>query len=513
MRVVLSSIFLLFTTGIFAQGVVSNSCDQAQNICNSLPVPFPLSTGVSPNPTVPPSGSFSNPSTNPAGAAWSGCLFSGELNPNWFVLNVTSTGMLEFDIGAPGGSGYFDWELWPYDPVNGCNNIANNLVAPAACNWNASSVGYTGMSSGGPPAGGVAGNFVPSIPVVAGEAYILMFSNYSSAVGNVSLTFPPTGASIGCSGGTPDQTICVGDAADVTILLSPGWVNATFNWLVTTNVSDPTGSVNVMVDPPVTTDYEVEVWDQGVIVDTIEFTIFVEVPPTPDAGPDQTLCLGTPIQLDGTQSNPTNTIAWTTDASAVTPNPIVNYTPSMGVEDPSVSVNQMGTYLFILEEDNPTCGAVSDTVEVVVSDINLTATSVAPSCEGFTDGEIHITSVDAVDYSFDGGLTWVADSFYLTAQNGGYFVCARNALGCQKCTNVNVVDPAPVTISVSNDTLICENGTAYLVASATGGTSYLFNWDHTASTDPNQNVNPAVATTYTVVAENENGCLFASGYN
>ena len=74
-----------------------------------------------------PSGSISNPGSNPAGVN-SGCLFAGELNPNWFVLNVTSNGPLEFQIGASGGSGYFDWELWPYNPATGCNDIANNFT-------------------------------------------------------------------------------------------------------------------------------------------------------------------------------------------------------------------------------------------------------------------------------------------------------------------------------------------------------------------------------------------------
>ena len=172
MKVLLSSLFLLTSVALFGQGVVSNSCDQAQNICNNIPVPFPLSQGVSPNPTVPPAGSISNPSSNPAGMN-SGCLLAGELNPNWFVLNVTSNGMLEFEIGAPGGSGYYDWELWPYNPTTGCTDIANNLVAPAACNWNASAQGFTGMSNGGPPAGGISGNFQPSIPVGFGFKYVV----------------------------------------------------------------------------------------------------------------------------------------------------------------------------------------------------------------------------------------------------------------------------------------------------------------------------------------------------
>lgn len=507
MKNLLLSLSLLFAVGSFGQGVVSNACDIAENVCNALPVPFPLSTGVSPNPTVPPSGSTSNPGSNPAGVN-SGCLFAGELNPNWFVLNVTSTGQLEFEIGASGGSGYFDWALWPYNPATGCNDIANNLVAPAACNWNSSAQGFTGMSTGGPPPGGISGNFQPSIPVVAGEAYILMFSNYSSQSGNVSLTFPPSGASIGCSGGTPNQTICLGDVADVTLLVSPGWVAATFNWLVTTNVSDITGSVNVMVDPPITTDYEVEVWDQGAIVDTIEFTVTVVDPPTPDAGPDQAYCLGDPIQLAGTNSDPANnSVIWLTDLSGVPVLPTVNFVPNFTDLNAQVMVDQIGTYLFILRESNATCGDVFDTVEVVVSELEITASSIAPSCIGFADGEVHIDSPEAVEYSYDGGFTWQADSFNVVLAAAAYTVCARSASGCQKCVVVNVVDPPAVTISVSNDTLICENGTAYMSASATGGTSYLFIWDHTGDTQANQQVNPLIATTYTVYAENQNGCI------
>ncbi len=507
MRNVLTGLFLLLAVGVFGQGVASNACDQAQNICNNLPVPFPLTQGPSPNPTVPPAGSFSNPSSNPAGGSWSGCLFSGELNPNWFVLNVTSTGLLEFQIGAAGGSGFFDWELWPYNPSTGCTDIANNLVAPAACCWNASAQGFTGMSTGGPPPGGVAGNFVPSIPVTAGQAYILMFSNYSFLSGNVNLTFPPTGATIGCSAGTPDQTICLGTPAVVDIVLSPGWVNPTFNWLVTTNVSDPTGSVGVIVNPPVTTLYQVEVWDQGAPVDTVEFTIIVENPAAPNAGVDQNVCLGDPILLDGTQSDPGNTIQWGVNTSGVSPAPVVNFSPNLTTEDPTVSANQLGTYLFILSETNATCGVERDTVVVTVSDLSITADAIAPTCEGFADGEIHITSLDAIEYSFDGGATWVADSFDVVFAAGNYDVCARTVTGCMKCVNVDVIDPAPVTISVSNDTTICENGTANLSASATGGTSYLFHWDHTGNTNANQSVNPAVATTYSVYAENENGCV------
>ena len=513
MRILLTNIVFLCTFGAFGQGVVSNACNIAQNICNSIPVPFPLSTGTSPNPVVPPAGSVSNPSTNPS-PGLSGCLLAGELNPNWFILNITSTGNLEFNIGAPGGNGYYDWSLWPYNPATGCADIQNNLVSPAGCNWNASSQGFTGMSPGGvAPAGGVGGNFTPSIPVVAGQAYILMFSNYSSQVGNVSLTFPPSGASVGCSADTPDETICLGDAADVTIIFPAAYVNPTFNWLVTTGVSNTTGGTNVMVAPTVTTDYYVEVQDGtpggAMYVDT--FTVTVVNPPAPNAGPDQNVCLGSLVTLVGTPDDPiNNTTMWMYDASGVSPTPTVNFIPNNTNLTTFASVNQIGTYYFMLQESNAICGDIQDTMVVNVSDLAISATFTSPSCATFTDGTITITSPGANEFSFDGGTVWVSNATSAGFGAATYSVCARTPLGCVKCVDVTITEPAPMTIAVSNDTLICENGTAELSAYATGGTSYIFHWDHTGDTGWQQLVMPGAATTYTVYAENQTGCVSPS---
>jgi gliding motility-associated-like protein len=81
--------------------------------------------------------------------------------------------------------------------------------------------------------------------------------------------------------------------------------------------------------------------------------------------------------------------------------------------------------------------------------------------------------------------------------------------GCTGATETFTItvllDP---TISVSNDTTVCENGTAYLVATAAGGGGgpYLYHWDQTIDTQANQAVNPLAASTYTVYAESTNGC-------
>ena len=67
---------------------------------------------------------------------------------------------------------------------------------------------------------------------------------------------------------------------------------------------------------------------------------------------------------------------------------------------------------------------------------------------------------------------------------------------------------AKPTLYLSNDTTICENGTANLLATATGGggAPYTYYWDFTGSTAGNQSVSPMVQTTYTVYVESATGC-------
>lgn len=64
-------------------------------------------------------------------------------------------------------------------------------------------------------------------------------------------------------------------------------------------------------------------------------------------------------------------------------------------------------------------------------------------------------------------------------------------------------------ISVTNDTTICQNGTANLVATgtSTSGGNITYHWSHTPDINPNQDVSPLTTTTYSVYAENEDGCV------
>lgn len=458
------------------------------------------------------SGSISNPSSNPQGFN-SGCLLSGETSSTFISINVISSGTLAWSIIGPSG-GCFDWIMWPMP--NGsiaqtCAGVNGNTLPPVACNWNGTCNGNTGMAPAGQlPPNGSPSSYQTPLNVTAGQSYLLCLSNYSGTSQNVNLNFFGS-AGVACGVSAIDQTICLGSSANVTIA-TPGLTNPQFTWLTTTGVSNTSGGTNVTVTPTVTTTYSVQVFQPATasasaFTDTATFTITVVPPPVPNAGIDDTVCLGQPIYLSGSISNPANTASWQFLTTGITPTPTVTFAPNFNSLNPTVTVNQTGLYQFILRENNTICGIRRDTVRVLVSQITQTTSPVHPTCAGYSDGEIHINSPFADEYSFDNGVTWQVDSFAVGYAQGTYSVCSRNSDGCQTCSNVTLTDPPVVTISVSNDTLICQNGTASLVASATGGTSYDFHWDHTADLLPNQDVSPLANSTYTVYAENQNGCI------
>lgn len=492
----------------FAQ---NGSCPTAEAVCSNNGTNFQMVSG--PN-AISPGSNVSNPSQSPVptlGGNSTSCFATSGPSPNWFVIYIGSSGNLQFSIGAPGGSGFYDWMLWPVNPQNPnttCPGItSNNSVPPAACNWNASSSGYTGMAIT-TPAGGTPGNFTQSIPVLAGQAYMLCFSDYSGTNGNAQLSFPtsPGSAIVTCTPNTPDQTICLGSSATVNISIS-GLPITSVNWLVTNGVSNTSGINNVIVTPTVTTQYIVAINQNGTITNDT-FMINVIQPPVPNAGPDQTVCLGSPFTLSANAPTSPNTASWSSILpTGMVPAATANFSPNFSSPTPTVTVNQPGVYKFVWRHNTPNCGIFRDTVVVTVSELQVSAAPTHPSCGGYSDGAITITSAGATEYSFDGGVNWQTSNTLGGFAAATYNVCARNALGCSKCTNVTLVDPIPVVVSVSNDTLICENGTASLVASATGGNSYSYHWDHTASLAANQSVSPLVDTYYPVVAENELGCL------
>lgn len=182
--------------------VTAGDCSNAVNICTNASFQIDPNGFGSVNELN--TGTVSNPSTNPASSN-SGCLLAGELNSTWMVVNIATTGTLEFSFGAAGGSGCLDWIMWPYTGPATCNQIINNQLPPIRCNWNATCQNFTGI--GTPvPAGGNAGDFEPELNVTCGQQYLICLSNYSSQSTSLPLNFFGT-AQVSCSTFTPLRLI------------------------------------------------------------------------------------------------------------------------------------------------------------------------------------------------------------------------------------------------------------------------------------------------------------------
>ena len=197
---------------------------------------------------------ISNPQTNPASGN-AGCILGqGETNSTWMIITIASSGELQFSFGAAGGTGFFDWIMWPYSPT-ACDEIANNTLPPIRCNWNGPSAGFTGIAN--PlPAGASAANFEPPFNVIAGEQYLLHMSNFSSSVTNLPLSF------FGTSGVTcdplevtvNDANICPGD--EVVLTASAPAATGTLEYLWSPGNQT---SASITVSPSITSVYTVTV--------------------------------------------------------------------------------------------------------------------------------------------------------------------------------------------------------------------------------------------------------------
>jgi hypothetical protein len=189
---------------------------------------FPAAAGQdcgSPNPVCAQNIAIGNPGYQAYGnicdfpGGGTNCLLSGERGSAWYTIPITAAGNLEFNIvpnDYTGGSGCcstdYDFAIWKVAGAGSttCAGIAAGAT-PVRCNYDGA--GVTGCYAGGgsPPAyPGYGAAYESMIPVVAGEVYELVISNFSNSTSGFSLNFSATspinytaaGSSINWTGGT-----------------------------------------------------------------------------------------------------------------------------------------------------------------------------------------------------------------------------------------------------------------------------------------------------------------------
>jgi gliding motility-associated-like protein len=497
------SLLFIVTLTIKAQ-VTAPDCNTAVNICSNASFAIdPNGPGAVNDFTT--SHNISNPSTNPASSN-SGCLFSGELNPTWMIINVATSGNLEFNFGAGNQSGCYDWIMWPYN-ANTCSGIFNNTLPPVRCNWNGPCTGC-GTGIGPVPANatgfGCQSNYEPSLPVTAGQQFIICFSNFNGAVTNVPLSFTGS-AQVSCNpvnviGGT----ICPGQCIN---LLATGGLSG-HTWTPATGLNTTTGT-SVQACPATTTTYTVtaNILPSGTASDTAIVTVLPANHPqcsstcSVTANSNSPICQGQTLNL--TATNLTGyTYSWTG------PN---NFTSTS--QNPSItnaSTLASGDYIVTATSGTVQC---IDTITVIV---NPTPTvTVNPSSTSICAGNnVVLTASGATTYSWSPstGLSAsnVANPTASPTATTTYTVTGTTA-GCSNSATVTVtVNPLPNITFNPSAPAICAGQSVSI--SATGANSYTWSPSSGLNVTNAATViaNPLNTTTYTVVGTSTAGCTNTS---
>ena len=456
----------LFARKSFSQAVTAGDCNIAINICsnagfqidpNGTGSVYELSSGGSGGPG---GSAISNPSTNPASANM-GCLLSGELNSTWMIVNIQTSGSLQFSFGGGGAqAGYYDWAMWSYAGPATCNQITNVGQAPIRCNWNGVSSGGTGLAN--PlPAGGTASNYEPPLAVTCGQKFIICFSNYSSASSSVPLAFFGT-AGVSCAPipnpiTVNSATIC---GSQVAALTATGAAGNTYTW----TPGGSTGST-LNVSPAVTTTYTVsasggcgsQVGTQTTVVNVTTgptSSITSVVNNTPGGGADPTpavQCL-TPNSFNFNAPAAAGTHSWNFGGGGASP------ATSAAVSPTGITYSTPGTYTVTHTVSNGGCVSTSSTV-VTISAPPTSILSSVPSCAN--TGSASVTASGGIPgYTYNwlpsGGTGTTATGLAL----GTYSVTVTDANGCIVTNTVTVsTNPKPsATLSFTNPNCGAANG-------------------------------------------------------
>lgn len=154
---------------------MGQSITPAQDCFNATVVCQPL---ITVNGAIVGSGSVLN--EIPAGT----CLGAGELNSAWYKVAVTANGNLNFTILPFDPDDDYDWAVFNITNTS-CSEIALNANLQVGCDFSGSV--FPTAATG--PNGGSNSQDEPVIPVLAGEEYVIIVSNFSNAAQGYQIDF------------------------------------------------------------------------------------------------------------------------------------------------------------------------------------------------------------------------------------------------------------------------------------------------------------------------------------
>ena len=287
-----------------------------------------------------------------------------------------------------------------------------------------------------------------------------------------------------------DVTICPGET---TGLLATGADEYLWN-------ADPTLSGLLIADPDATPIVETEYVVTGTDGDgcqdrdTVIVSLFTE--PTVDAGPNESVCIGDSIHLNATGATD---YAWDAHPSL----------SELDIADPWATPTVLTKYFVTGTDDNGCTNRDSVTISTLAT----------PDISAGPDDAVCIGG--SVELSATGGLPdeyiWNDDPTLseldipnpdATPTTGTFYIVEGTDINGCKNTDTVFVDVYDLpTVDAGPDETICIGDSTHLEAS--GGTIYTWDSDPTLSaldiSDPW--ANPITTRTYTVTAEDDNGCV------
>ena len=392
-----------------------------------------------------------------------------------YWTNSTGTSAL----GSPNAVGISGTYYISLTNSNGCTSIApvnvtiNSLPVVDAGPDQTVCIGASVTLTGTAPVGATIGwnnGVTDGVPFTPASTTIYTFSatdiNGCTNTDNVTITVTP----LPTVNAGPDQTVCDGQQVTLT-----GSGTAT-SYIWDNGVSD-----GIPFTPAVgTVTYTVTGTDVNGCQNTDQVNVTVNPLPTVNAGPDQTVCDGTPVILTGSGTGTSYT--WDNGVSDGVP-----FTPAVGI----VTYTVTGT-------DANGCQN-TDQVNVTVNPLpTVNAGPDQTVCDGTS---VTLTgSGTATSYTWDNG---VSDGVPFTPAIGTvtYTVTGTDANGCQNTDQVDItVNPNPSPVITG--TLSYCTGTNATLSTSNSYTTYMWSTGATTAT-----VNVTIADNpITVTVTDANGC-------
>jgi gliding motility-associated-like protein len=159
-----------------------------------------------------------------------------------------------------------------------------------------------------------------------------------------------------------------------------------------------------------------------------------------------------------------------------------------------------GNYTVVTTDISSCSDTVTVTVQPSSNNLTLTITTTPISCSGYSDASATVTP--------NGGTTpinyvWSTNQTTATISNlpsDVYSVTATDASGCSGSASVSITEPAPLSLNIGNDVIVCE-GSSIVLDAGSGYATYAW-----SSTENTQTISPSVSGAYSVTVSDTSGC-------